>query len=139
MVQTLIIILIIWWFVKRQKEKSDGKRPWKQASAQPNVSRSDMAPRGEQKASAVPNKPKKKARTKEEVRMEQRTRESRNRCDYQAAYSKGKPDRIGKRGDYEPVTPKGMERISCPYCNASNFIPAGSRDHYHCYFCWEKL
>ena len=32
-------------------------------------------------------------------------------CTYEAAYSKGKPDRVGGRGDYETVTPNGMERI----------------------------
>ena len=64
---------------------------------------------------------------------------ARDNCHYEAAYSKGKPDRIGRRGDYEPGTPSGMERIKCAYCGAENFVPAGSRQHYHCYFCWEKL
>ena len=25
------------------------------------------------------------------------------------------------------------------YCGAENFVPAESHEHYHCFFCWEKL
>ena len=84
------------------------------------------------KPTAKPNQPRPKER-----KMDRQT--ARDNCHYEAAYSKGKPDRIGRRGDYEPGTPSGMERIKCAYCGAENFIPAGSRQHYHCYFCWEKL
>ena len=82
------------------------------------------------KATAVPNKPR---------RQKTRSRASSQACTYEAAYSKGKPDRVGGRGDYETVTPNGMERIRCGYCGAQNFVPVGSRNHYHCYFCLEKL
>ena len=84
------------------------------------------------KPTAKPNQPRPKER-------EMERQAARDNCHYEAAYSKGKPDRIGRRGDYEPGTPSGMERIKCAYCGAENFIPAGSRQHYHCYFCWEKL
>ena len=91
------------------------------------------------KATAVPNKPRRQKLTREEEALKTRSRASSQACTYEAAYSKGKPDRIGGRGDYETVTPNGMERIRCGYCGAQNFVPAGSRNHYHCYFCWEKL
>ena len=84
------------------------------------------------KPTAKPNQPRQKER-----KMERQA--ARDNCHYEAAYSKGKPDRIGRRGDYEPGIPSGMERIKCAYCGAENFIPAGSRQHYHCYFCWGKL
>ena len=83
-----------------------------------------------------PNQPRSKER-KMERQMERQAK--RDNCYYEAAYSKGKPDRIGRRGDYEPGIPSGMERIKCAYCGAENFVPTGSRQHYHCYFCWEKL
>ncbi len=133
MLELLILIFIVYWVRKRKKRENPGN------SAPFHIPRFKSGQRPKQKASAVPNQPKRGPRTKEEVQMERRTRESRNACDFHAAYSKGKPGRIGRRGDYEPATPQGMERIRCPYCNAENFVPAGSRDHYHCYFCWEKL
>ena len=91
------------------------------------------------KATAVPNKPRRQKLTREEEALKTRSRASSQACTYEAAYSKGKPDRVGGRGDYETVTPNGMERIRCGYCGAQNFVPVGSRNHYHCYFCWEKL
>ena len=91
------------------------------------------------RSTAVPNKPRRQKLGMEEKAIRDRTRASSEACTYEAAYSKGKPDRIGGRGDYETVTPKGMERIHCSYCGAQNFVPVGSRNHYHCYFCWEKL
>lgn len=91
------------------------------------------------RATAVPNKPRREKLTEEEEALKTRSRASSQACTYEAAYSKGKPDRIGGRGDYETVTPNGMDRIRCGYCGAQNFVPAGSRNHYHCYFCWEKL
>lgn len=110
----------------------------RQPSAVPNISAKSTAVLN-QKASAVPNSSKKRKRTKEETAMEIRTRASAKSCNYQAAYSKGKPKAIGGRGDYEPSTPRGMVRIRCAYCGAENFVPAGTHEHYHCYFCWEKL
>lgn len=110
----------------------------RQPSAMPNTSVKSTAVLNQQ-ASAVPNSLKKRKRTKEEIAMEMRTRVSAKACDYQAAYSKGKPKSIGGRGDYEPFTPQGMVRIRCAYCGAENLVPAGTREHYHCYFCWEKL
>ena len=56
------------------------------------------------KPTAKPNQPRQKER-----KMERQA--ARDNCHYEAAYSKGKPDRIGRRGDYEPGTPSGMERI----------------------------
>lgn len=101
----------------------------KTASAKPN----------EKRASAVPNMPKKQKKTKEEAQVAARTRESARACQYEAAYSRGKPERIGLRADYEPTAPSGKSRVRCAYCGAENFVPSGSREHYHCYFCWEKL
>ncbi len=91
------------------------------------------------KASAVPNQPKRVQRTREEAAAERLTQASRRACTYQAAYSKGRPDRIGRRADYEPGVPSGMVRMKCAYCGAESFVPAGSHEHYHCYFCWEKI
>lgn len=149
--QILVIVIIIWMVMKAQAKKNgeeDARRtsgrtaarsmtnhtfPKKrQASAVPNVPK-------KKQASAVPNVPKKLKRTKEEAAMEVRTRASSRACNYEAAYSKGKPSRIGGRGDYETSVPQGMSRIRCAYCGAENFVPAGTHEHYHCYFCWEKL
>ena len=47
------------------------------------------------KPTAKPNQPRQKER-----KMERQA--ARDNCHYEAAYSKGKPDRIGRRGDYEP-------------------------------------
>jgi len=69
------------------------------------------------KPTAKPNQPRPKER-----KMERQA--ARDNCHY---------------ADYEPGTPSGMDRIKCAYCGAENFVPAGSRQHYHCYFCWEKL
>ena len=91
------------------------------------------------RATAVPNRPRRQKLTREEEALRVRSKASSQACTYEAAYSKGKPDRVGGRGDYETVTPNGMERIRCGYCGAQNFVPVGSRNHYHCYFCWEKL
>lgn len=136
MVEILIVIYVIWFIMKKRKKSgaktaSVSNRPKKTVSAVPN--------RPRKTASAIPNVPKKLQRSKEEMELEARTRESRKACHYEAAYSKGKPDRIGRRGDYEPAVPNGMVRVRCAYCNADNFVPAGTREHYHCYFCWEKL
>lgn len=160
----LFIIFIIWMVLKAQNKNGKGsntRQNSRQSSARPNVR---QTPSGQpvstatkrqpsavpntsakstavlnKKASAVPNSSRKRKRTKEEAAMEMRTRASAKTCDYQAAYSKGKPKCIGGRGDYEPSTPRGMVRIRCAYCGAENFVPAGTHEHYHCYFCWEKL
>lgn len=126
-----------------RRKQTEPRRPAsaatkRQPSAVPNTSAKSTAVLNQQ-ASAVPNSSKKRKRTKEEAAMEIRTRASAKTCDYQAAYSKGKPKSIGGRGDYEPSTPRGMVRIRCAYCGAENFVPAGTHEHYHCYFCWEKL
>lgn len=137
MMEILIIIIIVWIVVKKQKEK--GSEFGRKKSFSQTVKSRPSAVPNKPKFSAVPNKPKKQQRTKAEREMEYRTRASSKACDYKAAYSKGRPDRLGQRGDYEPMTPQGMERVRCAYCGAENFVSAGSRDHYHCYFCWEKL
>ena len=112
-----------------------------QAVQKENAKKKQEKPRTFQKkkSTSVPNRPRQPQRTKEEQEVQILTRESRAKCDYEAAYSQGKPDRIGMRGDYDPVTPQGKTRIRCRYCNAENFVPTGSGEHYHCYFCWEKL
>jgi len=126
----MIILVAIGKGLKRSGRKSSGAfGRAKKASAVPNQSRTRT----------VPNIPKKYQRTKSEEAMQTRTRASRAACDYKAAYSKGRPDRIGLRGDYEPLVPAGKERIRCAYCGAENFVPMGTHEHYHCYFCWEKL
>lgn len=145
--QILIIAIVIYyiWMAAAGKKKNDREQKSKgsfrsasaalkkkQASAVPNVPK-------KKQASAMPNVPKQLKRTKEEAAMEARTRASAGACHYEAAYSKGKPGRIGGRGDYETSTPQGMSRIRCAYCGAENFVPAGTHEHYHCYFCWEKL
>lgn len=144
--ELLVILVIIWFVLKKKKpevldsiKQNLGASKYKmsaksgqRASAVPNVP-------GKRKESAVPNKPKQMKRTKEEVEVLVKTKASKADCHYEAAYSKGRPDRLGMRGDYEDVVPKGMVRVRCGYCNADNFVPAGTQNHYHCYFCWEKL
>ena len=130
--QLLIIILIVFLIVWSQKKGSRKGTERKRTPAKPNI---PVRPSVVKKqASAVPNKVRKPQRTAEEAVMEMRTRESVKACSYEAAYSKGRPDRVGGRGDYEPVTPQGKVRIRCAYCGAQNFVPAGTHDHYHCYF-----
>lgn len=112
MIELLIVIYLVWYIVKKRKQDT--------------VSKSSRR----QQATAIPNRPKKNAPT---------GMERRKMCTYEAAYSKGHPERVGSRGDYELVVPVGMSRIRCAYCNAENFVPSGTHEHYHCYFCWEKL
>lgn len=122
----LIAVKFIGTALKKYAEKSFGKK-WE---------------------SAVPKQPKKKMRFQGFQKQEKadcgqaasRTAcEPGQECSYRASYSKGRPGRVGLRGDYETVVPEGKERIRCAYCGAENFIPEGTKDHYHCYFCWEKL
>ncbi|MDO4260634.1 MAG: hypothetical protein Q4C82_01025 [Eubacteriales bacterium] len=124
----LILLIVLLPLIGRQR-KSGERKPDRPLG--PAVKRS--AP------TAVPNKPRSASRSREEEAIRIRTRSSRESCHYEAAYSKGRPDQVGRQGDFDLVTPEGMERIKCGYCGAQNFIPAGSREHYHCYFCWEKL
>lgn len=122
-----IVLLLVVWLISisagKKKKKSKATRSYPKRA----------------KTSSVPNRPRQISRTKEERDVRVRTQASRAKCNFEAAYSKGKPGRVGLRGDYDPVTPQGMTRIRCMYCNAENFVPTGSREHYHCYFCWEKL
>lgn len=141
LIYLIIIIAIIKSLAKKygrsasgSKDRADLMRRMttakkKTASAEPNKRR----------PSAVPNVPKRQKKTREEAEMAVRTRTSARACKYEAAYSKGKPDRIGVRADYDPATPSGRCRVRCSYCGAENFVPAGTSEHYHCYFCWEKL
>lgn len=135
--QILIMILVVYLIIRSQKKGNGKAAEKKRTPVRPNTLVRPSAVK--RQASAVPNKARKPQRTPEEAVMEVRTRNSGKTCSYEAAYSKGRPDRVGGRGDYEPVTPKGMVRIRCAYCNAENFVPSGTHDHYHCYFCWEKL
>lgn len=166
MIEILILIFIVWAIAKARSngtssrslgsklssldlQKRSGSKSSKKATAVPNQpktaavpnrqQKTSAAPNRQQKASAAPNKPKKIPRTKDETAMAIRTRASSAACNYEAAYSKGRPERIGLRADYEPVVPSGKVRVRCPYCGAENFVPATGYDHYHCYFCWEKL
>lgn len=148
---SLIFIIIIWFIiikgVQSRKKLNDTRRTGEKSSAASGYSapgRTSAVTRPKPtakkpKATAVPNQPKQVQRTWKEEKTEESMQESRKACTYQAAYSKGRPDRIGRRGDYEPGIPSGMVRIKCAYCGAENFVPEGTREHYHCYFCWEKL
>jgi len=150
----LIVLILIWGLGVLANTKKAKENKSRQTQAQSFRGRSSTAAVREEvqrevrqartmskprKATAVPNKPRRQKLTREEEALKNRSKASSQACTYEAAYSKGKPDRIGGRGDYETVTPNGMERIRCGYCGAQNFVPAGSRNHYHCYFCWEKL
>ena len=151
--EIFLAMILIWglsvWSkknVRKTKEDRTSERPIQrtplaaavreEAQREVRQARTISKPR---KATAVPNKPRRQKLTREEEALKTRSRASSQACTYEAAYSKGKPDRVGGRGDYETVTPNGMERIRCGYCGAQNFVPVGSRNHYHCYFCWEKL
>ena len=135
----IVIIIVAIFFItsniRKKNRLSQGqdkpeKRVPERRTPTPNKPARPMAEKS--KPSAKPNKPRpQKGKTGRQA--------DRDNCRYDAAYSKGKPDRVGWRGDYEPEVPSGMERIKCAYCGAENFVPAGSRQHYHCYFCWEKL
>lgn len=138
MLELLIIIYIIWFIVKKRRRNNTSDTT-RRKSAYNKKRFSDVSTRMKKAASAIPNVPKQFQRNKEEQEMAVRTQTSKRACNYEASYSKGRPDRVGKRGDYDPVTPGGMIRVRCSYCNAENFVPAGTHTHYHCYFCWEKL
>ncbi len=58
------------------------------------------------KASAVPNQPRKLQRAVKQRQTEDQVCSPGRACSYEAAYSKGRPERIGQRGDYDPVTPR---------------------------------
>lgn len=135
----LALIIIICYVVGLRKVKaevfSDEKKAPKTTGADMKIFQKIQKKR----SSAVPNHPRKVKRSKTEEAVLERTRPSGKACNYEALYSRGRPDRIGRRGDYEPIVPDGMVRVSCAYCGAENFIPGGTHDHYHCYFCWEKL
>lgn len=130
--EILIVLCIVWFLVKKRTKNSDSKKVTEYLGGKMKKIKKSFP-------SAIPNVPKKLQRNHEEQAMEIRTRASRQACHYEASYSKGRPDHIGKRGDYETVTPRGMSKIRCSYCNADNFVPSGTHTHYHCYFCWEKL
>lgn len=155
MIEILILIFIVWAITKARGngtggrslgsrlsfpdlQKLTGSGTSKKATAVPNQPKAAARDR-RRKISAVPNRPRKTPRTKEEASMDVRTRASSAACNYEAAYSKGRPDRLGQRGDHEPAVPAGMVRVRCRYCGAENFVPATGYEHYHCYFCWEKL
>ena len=138
----IIIVVVIFFilsnigkknsFLRVRKEMEE--KAFEQRTPTPNRPVRSMVEKAKPtaKPTAKPNQPRSKER-----KIERQA--ARDNCHYEAAYSKGRPDRIGRRGDYEAVTPSGMERIKCAYCGAENFVPAGGRQHYHCYFCWEKL
>lgn len=141
----IIILIIVFWAIsnigKKGKQESIQKRPAanrpEPQKQRPTYRRSTpnkpLKSRIEKvKPTAIPNQPRKAE--KQIVKQS-----ARDVCHYEAAYSKGRPERVGLRGDYETTAPAGTERIKCAYCGAENFVPAGSRQHYHCYFCWEKL
>lgn len=138
MLELIIIIYVVWYIVKKRTRKGDSGNTRRKSSYK-KINTSAVLDWMKKRPSAIPNVPKKFQRTKEEQEMAVRTQASRKACNYEASYSKGRPDHVGKRGDYDPVTPGGMIRVRCAYCNAENFVPAGTHTHYHCYFCWEKL
>jgi hypothetical protein len=137
MFELLILAFIVWTIIRNMKKREAEKG----SPSVPNRPPKSVQPEKafHPTASAEPNKPKKVKRTRQEEAVEYRTHASGSTCNYKAAYSKGKPERIGVRGDYEPQVPSGMVRMKCAYCGAENFVPVSGREHYHCYFCWEKL
>jgi hypothetical protein len=135
--EVLILAFIVWTIIRNQKKKEAEKGSTAIPNQPPKIDRPGKAVHPT--ASAEPNKPKTIRRTKQEEAVEIKTRASSAACGYKAAYSQGRPDRLGIRGDYEPQVPAGMIRMKCAYCGAESFVPANTREHYHCHFCWEKL
>ncbi|MCD8362228.1 MAG: hypothetical protein LUC98_04585 [Lachnospiraceae bacterium] len=140
----VVIIVLIFRYTRKKRAGSSGSK----ASAsnanrqsQPSVSQTmpkKRAPK-RQKASAMPNQQRKTKQTVQEKQYSARTQVSSDNCSYEAAYSKGQPARLGLRGDYGEEVRPGQICVRCGYCGAENLVPSGSREHYHCYFCWEKL
>lgn len=152
--EIFLAMILIWglsvWSkknVRKTKEDRTSERPIQrtpsaaavreEAQREVRQARTISKPR---KATAVPNKPRRQKLTREEEALKTRSRAPVRHVLMRRHIPKERPDRmVGGRGDYETVTPNGMERIRCGYCGAQNFVPVGSRNHYHCYFCWEKL
>ena len=137
MIEIIIIILVLYvvFYVKNANQK----RNREQGPVKSMAARERAAGRRKPKASAVPNKPRVNRKMQEPETPGLQPDTGKKSCTYEAAYSKGKPSRIGMRGDYETNIPSGMKKVVCSYCGAENFVPAGSHEHYHCFFCWEKL
>lgn len=137
MIEIIIIVLVL--YVVFYVKNADRKKSREQDPAKRMAARERAAGRRKPKASAIPNRPRTKRKKQEPEVSELQPDTRRKSCTYEAAYSKGKPSRIGMRGDYETSIPSGMKRVICSYCGAENFVPAESHEHYHCFFCWEKL
>ncbi|MCD8241778.1 MAG: hypothetical protein LUD73_05195 [Lachnospiraceae bacterium] len=142
-IYVVIIVLIFRYTRKKRKASSNsrGRAADKASQASPSAaastSKKNLLKR--QKASARPNQKRETKQTAQEKQYSAKTRGSSDNCSYEAAYSKGQPARLGLRGDYGEEVRQGQICVRCGYCGAENLVPAGSREHYHCYFCWEKL
>ncbi|MCC8163265.1 MAG: hypothetical protein LIO86_08935 [Lachnospiraceae bacterium] len=140
----VIIIVLIFRYTRKKRAGSSGSKAGASNTvrqSQPPVSQTmskKKAPK-RQIASARPNQQRKTKQTVQEKQYSARTQVSSDNCSYEAAYSKGQPARLGLRGDYGEEVRPGQICVRCGYCGAENMVPSGSREHYHCYFCWEKL
>ncbi len=140
----VIIIVLIFRYTRKKRAGSSGSKAGASNTvrqSQPPVSQTmskKKAPK-RQIASARPNQQRKTKQTVQEKQYSARTQVSSDNCSYEAAYSKGQPARLGLRGDYGEEVRPGQICVRCGYCGAENLVPSGSREHYHCYFCWEKL
>ncbi|MCC8140002.1 MAG: hypothetical protein LIO67_06865 [Lachnospiraceae bacterium] len=142
----VVIIVLIFRYTKKKREGSSGSKASASDTVRqssPSASAMTKAPKQpkpkKQKASARPNQERKTKQTVQEKQYSARTQVSSDNCSYEAAYSKGQPARLGLRGDYGEEVRQGQICVRCGYCGAENLVPSGSREHYHCYFCWEKL
>ncbi|MCD8197866.1 MAG: hypothetical protein LUE24_12000 [Lachnospiraceae bacterium] len=145
----IVIIALIFRYTKKKRAGSSDNR-----KSAPDMARQNSAPSSpvmsktvkpkksplkKQRASARPNQKREAKQTVQEKRYSEQTKISSDNCSYEAAYSKGQPARLGLRGDYGEEIRQGQICVRCGYCGAENLVPSGSREHYHCYFCWEKL
>ncbi len=145
----IVIIVLIFHYTKKKRAGGSGNGKsasntagQTSASASPAMTRTSKpkkSPLKKQKASARPNQQREVKQTVQEKRYSEQTKISSENCSYEAAYSKGQPARLGLRGDYGEEICPGQICVRCGYCGAENLVPSGSREHYHCYFCWEKL
>ena len=145
MVGIIVFILIVYVVVytrnanKKRRSEAGRRGNAHNPMTKMAVREEEVKKRKTPQASAVPNQPRVKRTRRTPEAPDRQPASSGKTCTYDAAYSRGKPERVGLRGDYETSIPSGMEKVSCSYCGAENFVPAGNHEHYHCFFCWEKL
>ena len=144
MIEIIVVVLIVYVliYVKNANQKKRMETLHRLTDRKPagrTATESKAAKRGTPKASAAPNKPRVQHKTQKQEATAPQPAAVKKLCTYEAAYSKGKPSHIGQSADCETGVPSGMRRAVCGYCGAENFVPAGSHECYHCFFCWEKL